>query len=445
MAHKSRVLRELGEPSQSTAWPDYLAYGFSEDDVPDLIELVRDDALNEADADSDEVWAPLHAWRTLGQLASPQAVRPLIDVFARLHDDDWALTELPLVLAKIGEPSIEPLRDYLNDPADPEFARVMAAEGLKHLAEIDPTRRPHMVAILTEYLTQPDPEARYLNASVVGCLIDLGAVESIDAIRAIYQRGLADIGHAGDIEDVEIELGLRIERSTPKPNYFPELLKSFQPPEPEDGIYGLINGLLEEYGSDESILDASELDGFLCAVACAPVLIKPSRWLPAIWGGPDRSPAWPDLDEAQRFLSTVTLIYNDVVRGLADDSFEALYLERRIEDNTYTIVDEWCDGFLRGLRLWPRLEEPQQRWLDQQLAPIRLFAGEQGTERLAELDPRGIGLEQARIEPAVGDIYRHFAAAPSTVGTIRREGEKIGRNDPCPCGSGKKYKHCCLH
>lgn len=27
--------------------------------------------------------------------------------------------------------------------------------------------------------------------------------------------------------------------------------------------------------------------------------------------------------------------------------------------------------------------------------------------------------------------------------TIRRKGKKIGRNDPCPCGSGKKYKKCC--
>jgi SEC-C motif-containing protein len=27
--------------------------------------------------------------------------------------------------------------------------------------------------------------------------------------------------------------------------------------------------------------------------------------------------------------------------------------------------------------------------------------------------------------------------------TIRREGKKVGRNDPCPCGSGKKYKKCC--
>jgi preprotein translocase subunit SecA len=28
--------------------------------------------------------------------------------------------------------------------------------------------------------------------------------------------------------------------------------------------------------------------------------------------------------------------------------------------------------------------------------------------------------------------------------TIRRDGKKVGRNDPCPCGSGKKYKKCCL-
>lgn len=27
--------------------------------------------------------------------------------------------------------------------------------------------------------------------------------------------------------------------------------------------------------------------------------------------------------------------------------------------------------------------------------------------------------------------------------TVKREGAKIGRNDPCPCGSGKKYKKCC--
>jgi len=34
-------------------------------------------------------------------------------------------------------------------------------------------------------------------------------------------------------------------------------------------------------------------------------------------------------------------------------------------------------------------------------------------------------------------------AEPSRPMTARREGQKVGRNDPCPCGSGKKYKKCC--
>jgi preprotein translocase subunit SecA len=39
----------------------------------------------------------------------------------------------------------------------------------------------------------------------------------------------------------------------------------------------------------------------------------------------------------------------------------------------------------------------------------------------------------------------HYSHGDSTLKpeTVRREGKKIGRNDPCPCGSGKKYKKCC--
>jgi preprotein translocase subunit SecA len=31
---------------------------------------------------------------------------------------------------------------------------------------------------------------------------------------------------------------------------------------------------------------------------------------------------------------------------------------------------------------------------------------------------------------------------PGDAQTFVRSGQKVGRNDPCPCGSGKKYKHC---
>ena len=33
---------------------------------------------------------------------------------------------------------------------------------------------------------------------------------------------------------------------------------------------------------------------------------------------------------------------------------------------------------------------------------------------------------------------------PKKPETVRRQGPKVGRNEPCPCGSGKKYKNCCM-
>ena len=41
------------------------------------------------------------------------------------------------------------------------------------------------------------------------------------------------------------------------------------------------------------------------------------------------------------------------------------------------------------------------------------------------------------------DIWYYVEGEPVKPETFVREGPKIGRNDPCPCGSGKKYKHCC--
>ena len=54
----------------------------------------------------------------------------------------------------------------------------------------------------------------------------------------------------------------------------------------------------------------------------------------------------------------------------------------------------------------------------------------------------GMGL-QANRQPAPG-ASGGGGAAPERAGKPQpvQVGEKVGRNDPCPCGSGKKYKHC---
>jgi preprotein translocase subunit SecA len=49
---------------------------------------------------------------------------------------------------------------------------------------------------------------------------------------------------------------------------------------------------------------------------------------------------------------------------------------------------------------------------------------------------------------SVSDIAKQQESALGSQGErklepIRNRAERVGRNDPCPCGSGKKYKHCC--
>ncbi|HVG94797.1 MAG TPA: SEC-C metal-binding domain-containing protein [Planctomycetota bacterium] len=51
---------------------------------------------------------------------------------------------------------------------------------------------------------------------------------------------------------------------------------------------------------------------------------------------------------------------------------------------------------------------------------------------------RALGAQVRASAPAFRD------RAEGKTPTLVRPGPKIGRNDPCPCGSGKKYKHCCL-
>ena len=447
MSEKTDILFQLGEPGNHRGWPDYLAHGFTSADVPALVALAIDMALHHADQDSDEVWVPVHAWRTLGQLRSADAVRPLITLFDTLCDDDWALSELDKVLGMIGEPAIEPLAAYLAEPRHKEFARIMAIDGLAEVAMQHPAVRDRVLSIYGDYLHDPDITAPTLNGLLMARLLDLAAVELIDDIRRLFALNCVDISCAGDLEEVEIQLGLRSKRETPPPDYAG--LHGLLPGPDEtdnDDLLALVGRYLERHGTDTAILNVSELDGFFAALACAPELILPSCWMPEIWGGEAHVPKWDSLEETQTFLSAVSLIHNQVNRDLSNGVFEPLFLERTLDDRTHLIVDDWCEGFLRGLCLWPVLSGDDITVLEECLTPIRLFGTEGGGKALDDMIQDEIEDWQQQIGPTVERLYEHFARhAGQPVQSYVRETPKVGRNDPCPCGSGKKYKRCCLH
>lgn len=195
--------------------PPYSVMGFGPEHVPELIRMSTDPALTWAASDSDEVWAPIHAWRVLGMLRAEEAIEPLLGCLEEDEDSDWALGELPRVFGQIGPPAVAPLLRYLEDRSHGTWARVGAASGLEKIGSGWPEVRDEVVAALARVLEDPAQEDEDVNGSIVSDLIDLKAVEAAPAMERAFAEGRVDPSVAGDWEDVQVEMGLLPARVTP--------------------------------------------------------------------------------------------------------------------------------------------------------------------------------------------------------------------------------------
>jgi len=227
-------------------------------------------------------------------------------------------------------------------------------------------------------------------------------------------------------------------------------------PEPlSDAEFDRLNSVLARFG-DKNSMNLEQLDGFLAALVCGPDTVPPSEYLPVIWGDDivleDTFHAQPLL---QDFLSLMIRHWNVMVDTLQSGG---VYLPLLLEDqNGISHANDWAIGFLRGMELrselWVDLlkDEKHGGWL----VPILALAHEHSPD--LELRPYGVQpvsperREQliVGIAAAVTGIYRHFEtqrvieSEQLSRTTVRRIVPKTGRNDPCPCGSGQKFKHCC--
>lgn len=209
------------EGGMASGWRDYPALGLTAEHIPELVRMALDEDLHWADPESAEVWAPLHAWRALGQLRAESAVEPLLQLLDRIdgYDDDWAEEDLPEVFGMIGPAAIPGLRDFLADPDHGEWARIAAGEGLVKMVERFPENREQAVAIITDQLRRFAEQDRVANASLVEALCNLKAVESAAVIEQAFAADTVDLATLGDWEEAQILLGLLEERVTPAPNF----------------------------------------------------------------------------------------------------------------------------------------------------------------------------------------------------------------------------------
>ena len=197
----------------------------------------------------------------------------------------------------------------------------------------------------------------------------------------------------------------------------------------------------EVYHDDAMPLDA--LQGLFFALAAAPDLVLPSRWMPVALG---ENPQYESDDRAQRALDLVMRYYNQCVLAAANDDF-ALLLYRR-EDGGEDLAT-WCAGYLEGVDAatpsWYEAGDPDE--VDELLFPFIVLAGELPDKEKRQFRPAEWRDLVKSCEDSIGDaiveVREYWKALRNPPQTVRRESAKTGRNDPCPCGSGKKFKQCC--
>ena len=202
-------LLTLGDPRGNREWPDYIKFGLGPESILDLIRMVTDTELNEADVESREVWAPRDAWRALEQLRAEAAIEPLMRLFHEQEEDDWASQELPESFGLIGPAAIPALIAYLADASHGLFPRISAVTGLESIAMQHTDTRADCIAALTRQLESFAEQDPTLNAFLISSLVEVAAVESAPVIEQAFAADCVDETIRGDWDDVQVDLGLK--------------------------------------------------------------------------------------------------------------------------------------------------------------------------------------------------------------------------------------------
>jgi uncharacterized protein len=198
--------------------------------------------------------------------------------------------------------------------------------------------------------------------------------------------------------------------------------------DPDLEVLGELLDQLEEQGA----MDLEELDGFFTALHCAPDIVSPSEYLPEVVGdGFENEEIFPNDEAIRLFLDLLAHHWDDVGAALSGEDFFVPLLMEDEEGKSYG--NNWAIGFIRVLALANENNpDPEMR------------SYEAVSDELREKLIAGISLTVTGLYPYFAR-QREVAELNAAGKQSQRVGErgKIGRNDPCYCGSGKKYKKCC--
>ena len=219
---------------------------------------------------------------------------------------------------------------------------------------------------------------------------------------------------------------------------------------------------LERLLGDPSLAQAMRLDeahGYLCAALSGPRPMPEEQWLSEVLGSAEISAS----EYAREAASLLRVFAAELQAELASGEPPELLLYPTAGDGSGAgDYLAWCQAYLIDIDTanedWfaalgaeeGKDDSEEVCYLDEQLFTLFMLtgdaaaaAGAAGEEWFSGEELQRLQLESEQNLPQVVANIHRFWVAKRSVGTVRRETPKVGRNDPCPCGSGQKFKKCC--
>jgi uncharacterized protein len=208
-----------------------------------------------------------------------------------------------------------------------------------------------------------------------------------------------------------------------------------------------LDGALADLPVEEPML-LTELDGFLTGLIVCPEPIPIDEWMTVIWGVEvDGVPPFHDPLDVQWFVKAVAARRDEIARDLSRGKLQPIL---DVDERDGEVLWEyWIDGFSDAVALRPDAWDAAAADAGWSNPWHRLLALIAIARDESELDSVEVNAFQDRAVAQLTDTVHRLYAARTRVGEAKPiavdavAAAKIGRNDPCPCTSGKKHKHCC--
>ena len=196
-------------------------FGFTKDDVPQLLKLAQDmeiynhDYSDMPEDEGIEFFGVIHAWYVLSELEANEAKELFIDLAESFDEDEydeWLLSSFRILM----KPFRKDMYEFSVEMVEKEDCGVWTR--LEYIGLISDMLNAKEVelSLVSEFIVNilNISDNATVNASVIGMCMDEHLVEHHELIKKCFARKVVDIDHIGDLEDVEIGMGLREKRET---------------------------------------------------------------------------------------------------------------------------------------------------------------------------------------------------------------------------------------